>query len=79
VESGLTNGVLAPDAGAALGEFDVIKSLTKDGWGDTVMLVAEGPTEVSIVDMKYSFLSIDGDACIPKHGMLFAVYGAKLS
>lgn len=44
----------APDAGAALGEFDVIKSLTKDGWGDTVMLVAEGPTDVSIVDIESS-------------------------
>jgi hypothetical protein len=54
VESGETNGVDAPDAGAALGEFDVIKSLTKDGWGDTVMLVAEGPTDVSIVDIESS-------------------------
>jgi hypothetical protein len=37
------------------GVFEVIKSLTHEGAGDTVMLVAAGPTEVSIVDMKCSF------------------------
>jgi hypothetical protein len=45
---GSTNGLVAALAGAELGELDVMRSLTKDGWGDTVTLTPE-PGAVSIV------------------------------
>lgn len=51
--------MLAPEAGDAFGELLVIRSVTKLGAGETVMLVAAGPTLVSIAPMMGALFYVE--------------------